>query len=349
MHTNDIVEALSLRAGINIPTRRFALYMSAEQEPQQDVSIETDGNRVSRDWELGEDFLNAARAAIERLLGELAPITERHTVFADWPDTIETAAHHSGTCRMAISAETGVCDRDGRVFGTTNLFICDGSLLPSTGSANTGLTIGALAFRLAETVLADVVISGAGGFIGGHLAAAFTARGIAVADYRAFRDGRDVADTFIHCANVHDSPAENARYTADVLATVGSRAKRFIQLQTFATLHGLGRLDAGTFNFGKTPLLMAPYPLGKLLQEKVLCAHAQRHPTLAIRLLYLPAVLGGGSWAKVIATAQRNGVLLPPLMHATARANHIDVGDIAAHLLAAGTRLRAGHHPRDPK
>jgi nucleoside-diphosphate-sugar epimerase len=182
--------------------------------------------------------------------------------------------------------------------------------------------------------LPDVVISGAGGFIGGHLAAAFTARGLAVSDYRAFRDGRDVADTFIHCANVQDNPVENARYTADVLATVGSRAKRFIQLQTFATLHGLGSLDARAFNFGKTPLLMAPYPLGKLLQEKVLCAHAQRHPALAIRLLYLPAVLGGGSWAKVIATAQRNGVLLPPLMHATARANHIDVDDIAAHLAA---------------
>ncbi len=188
----------------------------------------------------------------------------------------------------------------------------------------------------------DVVISGAGGFIGGHLAAAFTARGLAVADYRAFRDGRDVADTFIHCANVHDSPAENARYTADVLATVGSRAKRFIQLQTFATLHGLGRLDAGAFNFGKTPLLMAPYPFGKLLQEKVLCARAQRHPALAIRLLYLPAVLGGGSWAKVISTAQRNGVLLPPLMHATARANHIDVGDIAAHLAATANDYAPG-------
>ncbi len=188
----------------------------------------------------------------------------------------------------------------------------------------------------------DVVISGAGGFIGGHLATAFTARGLAVSDYRAFRDDRDVADTFIHCANVHDNPVENARYTADVLATVGSRVKRFIQLQTFATLHGLGGLDAGAFNFGKTPVLMAPYPLGKLLQEKVLCAHAQRYPALAIRLLYLPAVLGGGSWAKVIATAQRNGVLLPPLMHATARANHIDVGDIAAHLAATASDYAPG-------
>ena len=75
-------------------------------------------------------------------------------MFADWPDDITTAAHHSGTCRMAAAAETGVCDRDGGVFGTKNLFVCDGSVLPNTGYANTGLTIGALALRMAETVLA---------------------------------------------------------------------------------------------------------------------------------------------------------------------------------------------------
>jgi choline dehydrogenase-like flavoprotein len=38
------------------------------------------------------------------------------------------------------------------VFGTANLFVCDGSLLPATGYANTGLTIGALALRMAETI-----------------------------------------------------------------------------------------------------------------------------------------------------------------------------------------------------
>ena len=39
---------------------------------------------------------------------------------------------------------------------------------------------------------------------------------------------------------------------------------------------------------------------GKLLQEQVLCRDAARHPKLAIRLLYLPVVLGeGGSWSRV--------------------------------------------------
>ncbi len=180
----------------------------------------------------------------------------------------------------------------------------------------------------------DVVISGAGGFIGGYLSAAFAAHGFAVADYREFRDGNTSAETFIHCANIHGSPRDNAAFTADVLATVGDRVKRFVQLQSFATLHGRGGLDAAAFNFGKTPLLMAPYPLGKLLQETVLCGNAQHYPDLAIRLIFLPAVLGGGSWSAVLAAAKRNGVVLPPLMHANARANHIEIGDLADHLAA---------------
>ncbi len=152
LRTNDIVEALSLRAGINIPTRRFVLYMSAEQLPQEERAIEGTPGAVTRDWRLDDDFFAAAREAIDRLLAALAPITARSKVFADWAERLETAAHHCGTCRMAATAESGVADADGRVFGTSNLFVCDGSAIPAAGYANTGLTIGALALRLAENV-----------------------------------------------------------------------------------------------------------------------------------------------------------------------------------------------------
>jgi choline dehydrogenase-like flavoprotein len=151
-HSNDIVEALSLRAGINIPTRRFVLYMSAEQLPQDAVSVSGKPGAVVRDWQLDREFFNAANEAIRLLLAELAPLIERSTVFPEWPEDVQTAAHHSGTCRMAETVETGVCDRDGRVFDTSNLFVCDGSVLPNAGYANTGLTIGALALRLTEAL-----------------------------------------------------------------------------------------------------------------------------------------------------------------------------------------------------
>jgi nucleoside-diphosphate-sugar epimerase len=180
----------------------------------------------------------------------------------------------------------------------------------------------------------DIVISGAGGFIGRHLSDTMSGAGLAATSYRAFRDGSDTADTFVHCANIHGDPRENAAFTADVLATVGNRVKRFVQLQSFATLHGLGGLDAKSFNFGKSPLVMAPYGLGKLLQEQAICQEAARYPALAIHLLYLPVVLGaGGSWSRVLDQAKRNGVILPPLMSGAARVNSIEVGDVARHLL----------------
>src|SRR5262249_18160093 len=152
MRSNDLVEALSLRAGINVPTRRFALYMSAGQLPQDARAIAGTPGAVTRDWQLGPDFFAATDEAIRRLLAALAPITARSIVFDTWRDDLQTAAHHCGTCRMAATAETGVADRDGRVFGTQNLYVCDGSAIPAAGYANTGLTIGALALRLAESI-----------------------------------------------------------------------------------------------------------------------------------------------------------------------------------------------------
>jgi choline dehydrogenase-like flavoprotein len=54
---------------------------------------------------------------------------------------------------MAARAEGGVVDRDHRVFGNPNLYIVDGSTLPTQGSANPALTIMALAARAADRLI----------------------------------------------------------------------------------------------------------------------------------------------------------------------------------------------------
>jgi choline dehydrogenase-like flavoprotein len=64
--------------------------------------------------------------------------------------TIKRYAHLVGGARMARRAEEGVVDSTQRVFGIENLFIADGSVLPTQGSANPALTIMALAARLAD-------------------------------------------------------------------------------------------------------------------------------------------------------------------------------------------------------
>jgi choline dehydrogenase-like flavoprotein len=64
--------------------------------------------------------------------------------------TIDRYAHLVGGARMGADPDTGVVDRDLRSFAVPNLYITDGSVLPTQGSANPALTIMALAARCAD-------------------------------------------------------------------------------------------------------------------------------------------------------------------------------------------------------
>jgi choline dehydrogenase-like flavoprotein len=64
-------------------------------------------------------------------------------------------AHLVGAARMGDDPETSVVDRYGRTHDIANLFICDGSILPTQGSANPGLTIQALAARTADYLISQ--------------------------------------------------------------------------------------------------------------------------------------------------------------------------------------------------
>jgi choline dehydrogenase-like flavoprotein len=64
--------------------------------------------------------------------------------------TIERYAHLVGGARMAADERHGVVDADCRTFAVPNLYIADGSVLPTQGSANPALTIMSLAARTAD-------------------------------------------------------------------------------------------------------------------------------------------------------------------------------------------------------
>jgi choline dehydrogenase-like flavoprotein len=68
--------------------------------------------------------------------------------------TIDRYAHLVGGCRMGTSPEDSVVDADHRAWGIPNLFVSDGSVLPTQGSANPALTIMALSSRLAARLAA---------------------------------------------------------------------------------------------------------------------------------------------------------------------------------------------------
>jgi choline dehydrogenase-like flavoprotein len=64
--------------------------------------------------------------------------------------TIDRYAHLVGGCRMGFSPGDSVVDAEHRVWGVPNLFVVDGSVLPTQGAANPALTIMALADRAAR-------------------------------------------------------------------------------------------------------------------------------------------------------------------------------------------------------
>ncbi|HVY10098.1 MAG TPA: GMC family oxidoreductase [Mycobacteriales bacterium] len=68
--------------------------------------------------------------------------------------TIDRNAHLVGGARMSASPEAGVVNRDLRTWAIPNLYVVDGSVLPTQGAANPALTIMALAARAADR-LAD--------------------------------------------------------------------------------------------------------------------------------------------------------------------------------------------------
>jgi choline dehydrogenase-like flavoprotein len=86
-------------------------------------------------------LVDAAQSVMEDLL---------RAAGADEVMTIKRYAHLVGGARMAARPQDGVVDAQQRIFGTENVYVCDGSVLPTQGSANPALTIMALAARLAD-------------------------------------------------------------------------------------------------------------------------------------------------------------------------------------------------------
>ena len=64
-------------------------------------------------------------------------------------------AHLVGACRMGSDPAQSVTDKFGRTWDVSNLFVCDGSLMPTQGSANPGLTIQCLAARTADYLISQ--------------------------------------------------------------------------------------------------------------------------------------------------------------------------------------------------
>jgi choline dehydrogenase-like flavoprotein len=119
-------------------------------------------NRVTLDSETDRRGMPVARFTYSRcgndrrLMAAAADTMEQILTAAGASEvmTIERYAHLVGGARMAADERHGVVDADCRTFAVPNLFITDGSVLPTQGSANPALTIMSLAARTAARLAA---------------------------------------------------------------------------------------------------------------------------------------------------------------------------------------------------
>jgi choline dehydrogenase-like flavoprotein len=69
------------------------------------------------------------------------------------PETIAgMVVHQAGTMRMGSNPDDSVVDPWGRFWGVPNMYVADGSVLPTSGGYNPTLTIQAMAWRIAEGI-----------------------------------------------------------------------------------------------------------------------------------------------------------------------------------------------------
>ena len=113
----------------------------AEEKDQYGVPIA----RVT--WSMGDNDQRLVNHSIDFMRRGLEGIGAQNI----WSEADGTA-HLMGTVRMGSDPATSVVDADCRSWDIRNLWVCDGSVFPTSGGVNPSLTIQAIACRTADRI-----------------------------------------------------------------------------------------------------------------------------------------------------------------------------------------------------
>ena len=118
----------------------------AEDQPQYD-------NRVALDRVIHR-YSDRDVAASRALTGRARAILRRAGAWGFYRHRIETFSHAVGTVRTGLNPSTSPLDEHCRFRGLDNLWVMDGSVMPTSAGVNPSLTIAAIALRAAHRIAA---------------------------------------------------------------------------------------------------------------------------------------------------------------------------------------------------
>lgn len=158
---NVVMQIIAYKFSLNVTFKYADLFFVTEQIPNEksyvvlsDKKDKWGYQKAMVNWQVSKEDIESMKVWFELLLTKLFP--KEHYKFThtlkdfNWEEIFTSAIHHVGTCRMAENKENGVVDKNLKVFDTTNLYVCDGSIFTTAGNVNNGLTISAFACRLAD-------------------------------------------------------------------------------------------------------------------------------------------------------------------------------------------------------
>ena len=149
-------EAILFKTRLGFRGNYYSVLILGEQTPLPSRGLQmATGKRPSLNWHVTPDELRSYEASVDKFYAEFKDdIIERKVVpTASWE--FRNAAHHSGTATSFVARPGDTSKEFFSVTGLPNSYVCDGSLLGAAGIANSGLTLVALAYRLAEIMRAN--------------------------------------------------------------------------------------------------------------------------------------------------------------------------------------------------
>jgi GMC oxidoreductase len=150
-HPDILAEIFSHVFGVNIRSRIFNVLVYFEQR-RGDSLVTYDGSTLKVDWRITEKELTIYNNILEKLNTTLKPFSDEINIQAPLTEEwLWSGAHHSGTISLG-DADDDLLDKDLKLKCCDNVYVCDGSVIQEHSYANTGLTIGQLALRLADKV-----------------------------------------------------------------------------------------------------------------------------------------------------------------------------------------------------
>jgi choline dehydrogenase-like flavoprotein len=148
-----VKEAILFKMKIGFKGDYYSVLMLGEQQPMDGRGIQPGNLKPSLNWHVTAEEHAAYASNFKRFLADFEAEIADTNALEPYQWEYRTAAHHSGTAFNHLTGSDTMELPFFEISQLPNTFACDASVLHSGGIANSGLTLVALANRLADLMI----------------------------------------------------------------------------------------------------------------------------------------------------------------------------------------------------